>query len=105
MTQASFLCGSGTQLNKQRMYDITCFHCYFFKEKDLLGERIQEGVELNRVNSNMNHADEDNSSSSNSERWAVSTMYESYPFDYFAMKTSEHQDNTEACSAPNLPES
>ncbi|XP_041443737.1 uncharacterized protein LOC108696360 isoform X2 [Xenopus laevis] len=51
----------------------------------LLHQRAPEAVQLNEIHENMN--DGEDSSSSNSVRWAVSTLYESC--DYFAMKTPE----------------
>ncbi|KAG8591382.1 hypothetical protein GDO81_000153 [Engystomops pustulosus] len=58
------------------------------KSKKIPQRRRQEHVELNQMHHDADEAEED-SSSSNSVQWAVSTLYES--FDYFAMKPPDNK--------------
>ncbi|KAM3936845.1 uncharacterized protein RB166_001526 [Leptodactylus fuscus] len=54
------------------------------KSKKIPPRKKQEHIELNQMHQDVAVVEEEDSNSSNSVQWAVSTLYES--FDYFAMK-------------------
>ncbi|XP_030048452.1 uncharacterized protein LOC115462595 isoform X2 [Microcaecilia unicolor] len=85
---------------------------FYYKKKQRIKNEAPKGnpdeqgrlqcVEVNELYEEKNDADRENSSSSDSEKWVVSTFYES--IDYFTVKNHENSDNgnMSSCQMPGL---